>query len=533
VNTLVGTGPLIRLILRRDRFRLTVWILVLAALAIGTASAFVELYPTEMERQVLVNTIASNPAIVAFLGPVFDASVGSLTAWRVGVIGSVLVGVMAALTMIRHTREEEETGRRELLGATVVGRNAPLTASLTVTIGAGAILGVFCALGLIGVGLPATGSIAFGLGYTAVATVFAALSGFAAQLTQGAGAARGVAIGIVGGAFLLRMAGDGGAEGGLGWLSWLSPIGWFTQLRPFAEERWPVLLLSVGLALLATVGAFALAARRDVGAGVVQPRLGPASASPSLGSALGLAWRLHRPSLLGWGVGLSFVGAVYGSVADSIGGFLSNSPQLAEIFEQLGGEAGITEAYFATAMGVLALIATAYAIRSALRPRVEEESLRADPVLATATPRIRWAGSHLVFAVLGPVVILTVAGSVAGVVYGAIIGDVAGQVPSVLGATMIQIPAIWVVVGIAVTLFGFVPQHSDAIWGVLVAFFLLGQLGRILQFPQWSLNLSPFSHIPALPAEELTFTPLLILALLAVILTAIGLAGFQRRDVDG
>ncbi|HET7847386.1 MAG TPA: ABC transporter permease, partial [Acidimicrobiia bacterium] len=232
MNTLVGTGPLIRLILRRDRFRLTVWILVLAALAIGTASAFVELYPTEIERQVLVNTIASNPAIVAFLGPIFDASVGSLTAWRVGVIGSVLVGVMAALTMIRHTREEEETGRRELLGATVVGRNAPLTASLIVTIAAGVILGVFCALGLIGVGLPATGSIAFGLGYTAAAAVFAALSGFAAQLTQGAGAARGVAIGMVGGAFLLRMAGDGGAEGGLGWVSWLSPIGWFTQLRP-------------------------------------------------------------------------------------------------------------------------------------------------------------------------------------------------------------------------------------------------------------------------------------------------------------
>jgi ABC-2 type transport system permease protein len=159
--------------------------------------------------------------------------------------------------------------------------------------------------------------------------------------------------------------------------------------------------------------------------------------------------------------------------------------------------------------------------------------MRADPVLATATPRIRWASSHLVFAVLGPVLILTVAGSVAGVVYGAIIGDVAGQVPSVLGAAMIQIPAIWVVVGIAVVLFGLAPQYSDAIWGVLVAFFLLGQLGRILQFPQWSLNLSPFSHIPALPAEELTFTPLLILALLAVVLTAIGLAGFQRRDVDG
>ena len=249
-------------------------------------------------------------------------------------------------------------------------------------------------------------------------------------------------------------------------------------------------------------------------------------------SPLGLAWRLHRPSLLGWTLGLSFVGAVYGGIADSVGGFLGDNPQLTEIFEQLGGEAGITEAYFATAMGILALIATAYAIRSALRPRVEEEGLRADPVLATATPRIRWASSHLVFAVLGPVLILTVAGTVAGVLYGLIIGDVTGQVPKVLGAAMIQIPAVWVVVGIAVVLFGLVPKYSDAIWGVLVAFFLLGQLGRILQFPQWALDLSPYSHIPALSADELAITPLVVLVSLAVALTAVGLIGFQRRDVD-
>jgi ABC-2 type transport system permease protein len=247
---------------------------------------------------------------------------------------------------------------------------------------------------------------------------------------------------------------------------------------------------------------------------------------------LGLAWRLHRPSLFGWTVGLAFVGAVYGSIADSIGGFLSDNPQLAEIFEQLGGEDGVTEAYFATAMGLLALIATAYAVRSALRPRVEEEGLRADPVLATSTPRLRWVSSHLVFAVLGPLLILTVAGTVAGAIYGLFIDDVTGQMRSVLGAAAIQIPAVWVVVGIAVALFGLIPKHSDAIWGVLVAFFLLGQLGRILQFPQWALNLSPYSHIPALPADELAVTPLVVLALLAVALTAIGLIGFQRRDID-
>ncbi len=122
-------------------------------------------------------------------------------------------------------------------------------------------------------------------------------------------------------------------------------------------------------------------------------------------------------------------------------------------------------------------------------------------------------------------------GLVAGATYGVIIGDIGGQVPRVLEAAMIQIPAVWVVVGISVALFGLAPRFNDAIWGVLVAFFLLGQLGRILQFPQWSLDLSPFSHIPALPAEDLTVLPLVVLSVLALALFAIGLAGFRRRDV--
>ena len=531
MKTLVGTGSLIRLILRRDRARLLVWIAVLALIPVSTASAFSGLYPSEVERQLLVGTVGSNPALVAFLGPINGSSIGALTTWRVGVIGSVFVAIMAILTMIRHTREEEESGRRELLGATVVGRNAPLTAALLVTSGVGLVVGVVCAAGMIGMGLETAGSIAFGAGFTALAVVFAALSGVAAQLTQGAGAARGIAMGALGGFFLVRMIGDGSSTGGLGWLSWLSPIGWFTQLRPFSDERWAVLLLPFTLALVSTAAAFWLAGKRDVDAGVVAPRPGPAGASRSLGSPLGLAWRLHRPSLIGWTIGIIFLGLVYGSVANGIGDFINNSPQLGDIFERLGGEAGITAAYFATAMGILALVATAYAIRSALRPKVEEESGRGDMVLATAATRFNWAGSHWMFAVMGPVLMLAAAGAVAGAAYGAITGDLAGELSTVLEAAIIQIPAVWVVVGITILLFGTAPRLTVLAWAVLVVSLLLGQLGRILQFPQWALNLSPFSHVPALPVAELDFTPLVLLTVIAFLLSAAGVVGLRRRDL--
>ena len=246
MTTLAGTGKLIRLILRRERLRLGIWVVVLVVVPVFTATAFIDLYPDQASREALAATVASSPALTALLGPLYDSSIGGLTAWRAGTLGAFFVALMAILTMIRHTREEEETGRRELLGATVVGRHAPLVAALAVTIGAGLLVAGLLTAGLAGVGLPLAGSFAFGLGYAGVAAVFAGVGAVAAQLTEASSTARGIGVGIAGVTFLLRMAGDSGGEA-TEWVAWLSPIGWFSRLRPFAGEEWWVLLLWLGL----------------------------------------------------------------------------------------------------------------------------------------------------------------------------------------------------------------------------------------------------------------------------------------------
>jgi ABC-2 type transport system permease protein len=530
VSTFTATGKLTRFILRRERLRLLVWVSILALVPIATANAFIGLYPDESSRQGLAATVASSPALTSLLGPLYDSSIGGLTAWRSGTLGAFIVALMAVLTMIRHTREEEETGRRELLGSTVLGRNAPLAAALTVTVGAGVVLGAILAAGLFGVGLPLEGSIAFGLGFLGVTVAFAGVGALAAQFTEAASTARGLAVGAAGFAFLLRMGGDSGGES-MEWLSWLSPIGWFSRIRPFAGEEWWVLALWVFLGATTILAAIAIAARRDVGAGAFPPRPGPADAGAGLGSALGLAWRLHRGSVFAWTAGLAVLGGVYGAAADSVGDMLEGNPQLMEIFEQLGGEQGLTDAFFSAAVGIIAIVTSAYAIRAVLRLQVEEEGLRAEPVLATATPRVGWAWSHLLFGVLGPVLILAMAGLVSGATYGAITGDVAGQATRVLGAAMVQVPAVWVLTGTAMALYGLAPSRTGLSWGVLVLSLILGQLGQILQFPQWTLNLSPFSHIPLFPAEDLEVLPLGILVAISAVLVGAGLAGFRRRDV--
>lgn len=531
MNTLTGTTQLLGLMVRLDRVRLTVWVLLLGFVPVAVASSFLALYDTEAARQELAATVASSPGLVALLGPIHGTSVGSLTSWRIGTIGAVLVALMAVFTVIRHTRLEEETGRRELVGSTVLGRHAPLLASSLLVVLSGVVIGAILTLGLLGVGEDVRGAVAFGLGWTSIAVVFAGVGALVAQLTESSGGARGLAGGVVGVLFALRMAGDGGEGMGIGWFSWVSPIGWVTKLEPFGDERWWVLFLFAGLTIVIGSAAFAISARRDVGAGLFPTRGGPADASRSLSSARGLAWRLQKQPLVGWIVSVGLFATVWGGLGDTIGQLFDDNPQLAGMFEAFGGQGALTDIFFAAAMGIVALIVTAYAIDTALTLRAEEVGLRADPVLATATSRLAWAGGHLLFAALGPVVIMVVAGALAGFTYGLIASDVQSQMASLVGIALLQVPAIWVGGGVAVALYGVVPRLATLSWGVLVAFLLLGQLGQILQLPQWSLNLSPFTHVP-LPPEPVSAVPLFILTLIAAGLFALGLIGLQRRDMQ-
>jgi ABC-2 type transport system permease protein len=531
MKALAGSWGLARLILRRDRFILPLWVLVLAVLPISIADTLQDLYPTAAERRAYLDVIAANPALNGVYGRAFGSSLGALTAWRLG--GTVmLVGLATLLTVIRHTRAEEEAGRRELLGATAVGRQAHLFAALLVASGASLILGALASAGLAAHGLPVAGSAAFGLSWAAFGCVFAAVAAVAAQITDGARAARGISIAVLGACFLVRVAGDAGGEDGPTWLSWLSPFGWAQRARPFADERWWVFALFAGTILVLFAVALALSTQRDLGGGLLPARLGPASAPAWLRGPLGLAWRLQRGTLLAWALGFAVFGAVFGGVADSAAQIADASPQIRAVIERMGGSSGLIDAWFAVLMGLLGLVASGYAIQAALRLRGQETAGRAEPLLAAPVSRSRWAGSHLAFATLGPAVVLGLAGLAAGLAYGSSTDDVGRELPRVLGAALVQLPAVWVLVGITVALFGTLPRLAAfGSWGALAACVLLEWFGRPLQLGERILDLSPFEHLPRLPGGDVSAAPLVWLGAVAAALLAAGLLALRRRDV--
>ncbi len=532
MTALTGTGKLVRLILRRDRVLLPLWVLFIAAVPASYVASIDGLFPTAAGRQEYAEAGANNAGFVALYGRLVGSSLGELVSWRAGFI-PVLIGLFSVLTVIRHTRTEEEAGRRELLGATVLGRHAGLAAAVLTTFGANLVLGVLLALNMIGQDLPAAGSWAFGMEFALIGWVFTAIGAVTAQLTSSSRSARGIAIVILGATFVLRLVGDISAmtDGPMSWLTWLSPIGWVQRMRPYGGNEWwpaaPAFALTAAFAILAVV----LSSRRDVGAGLLPDRLGPATAAPGLRSPLALAWRLHRGLLLAWMGGFAALGVVLGGIAGGIGDLVRDNRQLEDVFARLGGQSGLIDSYLAGMMGILGLVAAGYGIQATLRLRDEETSGRAEPVLASASSRLRWAGSHLAFSILGPAAALATAGLTGGLAHGLNTGHLGRELPRIVIGALAQLPAVWVLVALTVALFGLLPRVAAVSWGALAISLLVTMVGGALELNQRVLDISPFTHIPHLPGGVATATPFVTLAVVAVALGAAGLAGFRRRDV--
>ncbi|MZD04776.1 ABC transporter permease [Streptomyces sp. SID5785] len=521
---LAGTGTLLRLAVRRDRVMLPVWVYVVALTVVSMPKTVQGLYGTQAERAGVLTTMRTNSSLRALYGPALDDSLGGLTVWRVGAYAAVFAAAMSLLLVVRHTRDEEESGRQEMVSAAMVGRRAPLTAALLTALIANATVALIITAGMtVTAGDGFAGALALGLATGGAGMVFATTAAIVAQFTESARLARGVTAGLLGAAFVLRAAGDAGSSQNESVLTWLSPIGWLENTRAYAGERWWVLLLFAAAVLAQGAAAYALAGRRDVGMSFLPSRPGPARGR--LGSAGGLALRLQRGSVIGWSLAFLASGAVLGGVTNGATDLVGGSADTREIIERMGGQSGLTDAFLAAMVGMLGMVASLYVVQAVLRLHGEETGQRAESVLTGAVGRLRWAAGHLVIAFGGAALILVLGGLGLAAGYGHDLGPV-------LAACLVQLPAVWVLGSIAVLLYGIAPQAAPAGWAAAGAALLLGWLGPALKLPQAVMNLSPFGHLPKLPGGDMTWTPVLVLVALAALLTGAGLVALRRRDLS-
>lgn len=527
---MAGTARLLRFSFRRDRWMVPLCVIGLVAWTAMYAASYKGLYGSPAALEKLAASMQGNAAVTAMIGPprAIDTLPG-VVVWEAVPVLSILTAIFSLFMVTRHSRMEEEDGRTDLVLATGAGRLAPLAAALALTCLALVATAVGIAAVLIVAGFDPGQSVLSAAAILGCGLVFAGTTAFCAQLTGKARLTRGLAGGVLGLAWAVRAVGDLGS----GDLTWLSPLGWAQLTHPFSGGRWWVLVLPAGAAMVTVALAAFVLRRRDIGAGLIQPRPGPPRASRALTRPLGLALRLQRGTVVGWLSALAVYGLVIGGMGNSVEGVLNSSPAFKEAF--LKGAASSTgaallDSYFASLLVVLAILAAAFTIGAALRPHSEETRGRAELPLLTPIGRVRWAGEYILIAAIASLGLITLLGTAIGVGLGVSSGDFS-RIPALAAGGAVQAPAMWVTGGIAVFLFGVSGRLGGVAWGFLAACLAVWSMSSFGNLPGWLNDLSPFTHTPLVPYASADPLPLFVMTLIAGFLAAAGLALFRRRDL--
>jgi ABC-2 type transport system permease protein len=521
---MTGLGLLTRFSLRRSRVLIVAWTAVLTVMCYASAAATGGLYATSADQVRAARDLNSSSALVALYGPILDVhSLGELAMTKTTITYAVLVVALAITLVRRHTRVEEESGRAELLGGLALDPKVPLVSAVLVGTISSLLISILAALADIAGGLPVAGSLWFGASWLGLGLVGTGIGAVCAQLSANARTCGAVAVGTVAVLFGLRALGDTTSAG---WLSWFSPFGWSTQLRAWSDTREWVLLLDLALAVALVVVALALRARRDLGSGLIADRPGPATGSPRLADAIALNLKVHATSLSVWTVASAVLGALMAAIVPGIGSIL-DSPDARQMMERLGGIGALQETLIAAFVSVGAIIITCFVATVVGHGGAEEHDGRTEAVLATATSRSAAFAAIAVVALGGSAWLLLVTGTAMA------LGSIGAEVSAgaVIAAALVQIPAVWVVAGLALVAVAVRSTWAVAGWVLVVAFFLLGPLAELLQLPGWVADLSPYGHVPKVPAEAFRSTPELGLTLVAVLLLATAWWRYRERDI--
>jgi ABC-2 type transport system permease protein len=515
-----GVPGLLRLALRRDRIRLSVWIALLTLMMVYAPNAIKLAYPEEPQRLDRVNLLKT-PAGMILGGPMFgvnETDLGVMMANELTLTLIIATSILSILTVIRHTRAEEESGAAELVLSSVAGRYARTYAALILVGGVNAVLAVTMTLAMSATGFAVVDTAAMSLGITGVAMVFGAVAAVTAQLWRQARTATGAAMAALALAALVRGIGDVINNSGSA-LSWFSPIAWAQQMRPFVELRWWPFALLVAL----TIGLMALAAwlesRRQYDDGNF-PSAGERPNAHPITGVFGLHLTLQRGQTIGWTVGLFLGGLAFGSMTKSLLDASKDNELLARMLEAQGNDGVYT-----TMTQFLAAAATAYVVGAVLRVYSDEQNGLGEVVLAGAVSRGRWLLTAVASALVGSVVLMFFAGLGNGLGAGMTLGEPETVVRLTL-AGLAYVPAMAVLAGVAALAVAL--RHAWIGWLAVTFVVVSLYLGALLRLPRWLLELSPVGRTTV--PTDFPAVALAVMVVVAAVLTLF--AGWIYRGRD-
>ncbi len=461
------------------------------------------------------------PAGMILAGPMFgrnETDLGVMMANELMLTLIIAASILSILTVIRHTRAEEESGAAELVLSSVVGRYARTGAALILVGGVNAILAVTMTVAMGSTGFGVVDTAAMCLGVTGVSMVFGAVAAVTAQLWRQARAATGTAMGVLALATLVRGAGDVINNSGSA-LSWFSPIAWAQQMRSFVDLRWWPFALLVVLAVVLMALAAMLESRRQYDDGVI-PSTGEHPNARPITSVFGLHLTLQRGQTIGWAVGLFLSGLTFGSMTKSLLDAAKENELLQRVLTAQG-----TDGVYTTTTQFLAAAATAYVVTAVVRVFNDEQSGLGEAVLAGAVSRWRWLLTAVAAAIVGSAVLMFFAGLGNGLGAGLTTGEPEALWRLTL-AGLAYVPAMATIAGLAALAVAL--RHPWIGWLAVTFVIISLYLGALLRLPQWLLDASPVGQTKA--PSEYSAVALTVMVVVAAGLTLAAGAIYRRRD---
>lgn len=531
---LVATSPAIGravtgLAARQLRRGAVVVAVVAAGMSALVAGQYQSMFAGALDGQAL-QALAANPAIRVLFGPpaALDDP-GGFTVWRTGGPVVVLVGVWAVLAATRITRGEEDSGRWDLLLAGRIRTADVVARHLAVLTVAVAGIGAAVTAALLIAGTTPTGAVLHGAGITGVGWGFAALAVLAAQTLPTRAAATGAGTATVAAALLMRMVADG--SDALSWLRWLTPFGVLGETQPYAADRpGPLLVLAV-MALLLTAGALAVAARRDIGSGLLRVTGSLRPRTRLLGSVTGFALRRALRPLTGWVVGVGAYYLLIGLLTVSITEFLTDNARFAELAAAAGfAGLGSVTGFAATLFGLLAIPAGLYGAARIAATAADETSRRSVLLFGLPVSRTHLAGTDILVATAATLLLLSAAGLAMWA--GATLAGAPLGIGHALAGALNVTPIALLSIGAATVALGWAPRAVLAVGALPSAGgFLLLVLAQSTGAPDWVTGISPFAHLAAVPQTTPDWVGAAVMGAVGLLLAGVGVLGYARRDL--
>jgi ABC-2 type transport system permease protein len=536
-----GIWPLTKLILRRDRIKLPIWIVSIVVTLLYMLPILKETYGDAASLTTLYEAFKTNAAGLLLTGFLDEPSFGALVTIETLLWWGLAVAFMNAFLVVRHTRQNEEMGAQELILSGRTHRGTSLIAVLIVAFLANALIAVGLGFGMhtLCADITVEGSWLYGLGMGLFGFVWAAIAAVVVQLFQSTRSSSGFMAVLVGATFLARGIGDFtgkvGADGLLqpAWLSYLSPFGWMQALRSITFPEWWPLLIPIAFVLVVIPLAFVLLMHRDIGAGLLPSRKGRARASRLLRTPVGLTWYLQKNIFIGWLIGSLALIVTVGVLVPQMSHVYETTETTRLLIKSMGGTGAMIPTFLSVMLAIATVMVLAYVVQAMGRLRSEESSGHLESLLSTKLTRTKWLVLHTATVALCGAFMLVACGAALAICVN-LCSDFSVDILSYGLAGLSYWPLLLVFIGAYVLMFGVLPRIAGlVVWVYFGWVAFMSWLGPLLNLDEWVMNTSIMRHFAVAPANDITVAPLAWCLLAAVVFGLLGALAWHRRNLVG